>query len=695
MTLVSKEKPYTFTMDSGKTVAITGTNYHINMDKPAHIDDYIIDKKLGDYHIHIVHGMLSDKGFGPMIRHTTIDQIKHTKADITFCGHDHIGFDTVEYDNKYFINPGAVVRLKNDVKEMSRTVKVVIVDISDEGIKLTEVPLETALDGNKVLSREVVERKKEKQFATEAMKSQIKQLEITQKMRFDEILEEIYVDKEIDKSVIEDLSKRINEKQVAISPSTIAPKDSWITEIEITNFHSHKSTKIDFSKNLNVIIGESRQGKTSILRAIRWVLENKPTGRSMIRHGEDYCSVKIKLANGTIIMREIGHKINGYKIIMPNGEVQEGNTKLVGTVQALCGFNNMVIDSKLSIPINFMRQGTGWYLIGDNVTATDRARILGAIQNTNSADAVVKDLDRENLQYSTIIKNNNKQIDATLEEIHKVSEEKEIFEKIKAIVEKKLLVENIKKYLELKKDYEEKCRVVSLFESNFKEVNIINYINRINKLTDTITEVETSINVYNTESKKIKEIDERLKLLSSIPEIEDKILKVKEKAIMYDSICENAMIARKEYKRQQTIALMMDKLSKVKDSSNVEKVKKLIEKKEEILKDMAICKKSTYVIQEANKLISNSDIVDRYDSLKNDVIEKSSKIENITQYYKEHVVSQQQVKKREEEIEKKTNELNSLIEKKAELLKEAKICPTCMGDIDENITKNLFDKEEY
>lgn len=54
-----------------------------------------------------------------------------------------------------------------------------------------------------------------------------------------------------------------------------------IKQIEIKNFQSHKQTKISFVAGLNVITGSSDSGKSSILRALLWVVNNKPSGDSI------------------------------------------------------------------------------------------------------------------------------------------------------------------------------------------------------------------------------------------------------------------------------------------------------------------------------------------------------------------------------------------------------------------------------
>lgn len=51
-----------------------------------------------------------------------------------------------------------------------------------------------------------------------------------------------------------------------------------IQEVKIINFQSHKETTLIFDKGMNVIIGQSDCGKTAIIRALKWVIENRPNG---------------------------------------------------------------------------------------------------------------------------------------------------------------------------------------------------------------------------------------------------------------------------------------------------------------------------------------------------------------------------------------------------------------------------------
>jgi exonuclease SbcC len=51
-----------------------------------------------------------------------------------------------------------------------------------------------------------------------------------------------------------------------------------IKSISISNFQSHKNTNIEFCNGLNVIAGASDSGKSAILRAMGWVIKNRPSG---------------------------------------------------------------------------------------------------------------------------------------------------------------------------------------------------------------------------------------------------------------------------------------------------------------------------------------------------------------------------------------------------------------------------------
>lgn len=85
-----------------------------------------------------------------------------------------------------------------------------------------------------------------------------------------------------------------------------------IKKLIIENFQSHKYTEIDFSSGVNVIIGLTDNGKSAIIRAIHWLLFNKPSGDSFRRKGSTLTRVYAELASGDILIREKSKSVNRY-----------------------------------------------------------------------------------------------------------------------------------------------------------------------------------------------------------------------------------------------------------------------------------------------------------------------------------------------------------------------------------------------
>lgn len=84
-----------------------------------------------------------------------------------------------------------------------------------------------------------------------------------------------------------------------------------LASITLNNFQSHKDTTIELDKRVTAIVGASHHGKTSILRALQWIIKNKPQGTGFIRHGKSNCSVSVVM-NGKRFDRVRSSKANQY-----------------------------------------------------------------------------------------------------------------------------------------------------------------------------------------------------------------------------------------------------------------------------------------------------------------------------------------------------------------------------------------------
>lgn len=556
MRFATKENPYFLYTEDGLKVAITGTHYHIDIDKPEHIDDYVVEEKLGDIHIHMVHGYLTDKSKGDLFRHTLIDQIKHTKADLTITGHDHIGFPLTEVDGKYFVNTGAIPRLSNDLKEMNRQVKVLLIDITKEhGLRLKEIPLKSALPGDKVLSRAKINEKKQKDIRIEEFKKTIRDAGLKKGTDITEIVRDIADSRKLPLIVKTQAMERLAEKMALMKPPNEGiAKEAYITKVILENFQSHEYTELELSKGFNIFVGESKQGKTSILRAIDWVYENKPSGKRIVRKGAEYARVTLYLSNGYIISRYIEAKKsgkNGYEITDPKtGEVEFSNTKILSEVQKILGFSYLKIDEDSKYNLNYLKQGTGWFMIGENYSAPQKAKMIGGIYGTQYADAVIRDLDSQIKRSNEKIKISNKILTNTKSELEKfdyledlnksILQVEATLKKIEELTRKKELIQSLLvKHKKITGEMEENEKILSalqnLDESIRLSTNVKLAFNRrteLDKLNGKYAKTSHSLNELNKTLKAVEQLDiakEKFNELQLLVVRRDKLEKVTEK----------------------------------------------------------------------------------------------------------------------------------------------------------------------
>jgi exonuclease SbcC len=125
-----------------------------------------------------------------------------------------------------------------------------------------------------------------------------------------------------------------------------------IQSLEITNFQSHAETELEFNPGVNVIIGSSDSGKTAIIRALRWVIWNRPSGDSIRSHWGGITSVKLETEDAIIITRS---KDKDDKYISHITGEQDLEFKAFGTsvpeeISSLLNINEINLQQQLDSP---------------------------------------------------------------------------------------------------------------------------------------------------------------------------------------------------------------------------------------------------------------------------------------------------------------------------------------------------------
>lgn len=86
-----------------------------------------------------------------------------------------------------------------------------------------------------------------------------------------------------------------------------------LTKLTLHNFQAYKKAKVVFDKGVNIIIGKSDSGKSSIIRSIKLLLHNKPSGDNYRKHKTDITKVT-GVIDDNKITRERGKSINQYRM---------------------------------------------------------------------------------------------------------------------------------------------------------------------------------------------------------------------------------------------------------------------------------------------------------------------------------------------------------------------------------------------
>jgi exonuclease SbcC len=175
-----------------------------------------------------------------------------------------------------------------------------------------------------------------------------------------------------------------------------------ISRVVIENFQSHIHSTLEFGTGLNVIIGPSDNGKSAVLRAIRWAMYNEPRGTEFVRAGCRECRVTITMHDGTEVVRELlltksgGVGRNRYLLRAPDHEPQvfEGfGSSVPAEIVKAHGMPEVLLDTDKRVVLSFGSQLEGPFLLTDSGSL--RARAIGRLLGVHVVDAAVRNTQRD------------------------------------------------------------------------------------------------------------------------------------------------------------------------------------------------------------------------------------------------------------------------------------------------------------
>lgn len=697
ITLVDKN-PLIIEQD-GYKIAITGSSYSPANEK-APYEGYIVKEKLGDIHIHIVHGMGVVREVNDNIPHVDVKSFaKDTKADITIMGHDHLGFDPIEMDGKWFVNPGALIRLNSAESELNRTVQMGVIEISKEDDKVNfdikMIPLKSAEKSDKVFDLSKKQDGIDKQNFDQKIKEAVEKVQVKSCTTIKDIVDDIAKDQNIDADIQKDLLEAFSDKMQNV-PAKVKADEYKIKTLILQNFQSHEYSTFDFD-DLNVLTGDTGSGKTAVMRAFSWIFENKfKDSRSLINTNKPFASATVILDNGISVTRKIERKkngFNGYEVTYPNGNFEKLNTNAVPVIQKLLGFNYLSTDDKDKnlINLNFSKQGDGWFFIGNDTTGPERAKIIGSMYQTHIADAILKDLDlksRGNERLLKELEKNHIENEVEIESYQKLDLLEQKIAEIEPMLDKydnlTAKLDELKGFYEGLKTLENKCVNLDKAISHLDE--LLNKKTLLSNLKENIRQKEAIKEAIETRGK-LRKID---KAISSLPEVDANLISETKKAISLKSkIEESKKIVDNSISSAKRINEKLTELDKVLEYRNtLSNLKEIIAKKNEINSHVESMKKLYKNLREVNEGVS--------------VIDK--KVEAVSSYF-EHIKQNTQLiseinSNKALEIENKMTAVDTEIKNTENDMKKLQVkywamydgldmCPTCKQALSLEAKKNM------
>jgi AAA15 family ATPase/GTPase len=301
-----------------------------------------------------------------------------------------------------------------------------------------------------------------------------------------------------------------------------------IKTIEISNFQTHKDTTINLSKGVNVFKGRSHSGKSSITRALEWVLLNSLRGDyfvSWFRGKKELTSVGVEFDDGGYIIRQKGNGVNGYQLSTHEDPIEAIRTDLPEEVSSITRMGK----------INIQAQDELYYMLKETpgTVAKELNRLVG-LDIIDSTLTKLNKLENENKVKLNLLEKDSLEVKVNLKELDYLDTlEKEVVQ-----------IENM--WVEYQRLIRKKDKIIELSES-------------LSEVEGVIQETSAWLSIKTPVDELFQLIKERQQLNNTFIKLEDVYASINEQEIVRLSSADRVRIAKdreeqiinsKEYKNQ-------------------------------------------------------------------------------------------------------------------------------------------------
>lgn len=419
--------------------------------------------------------------------------------------------------------------------------------------------------------------------------------------------------------------------------------------LTIENFQSHEHTSIDFDDNFTVIVGASDQGKSAIIRALKWVLFNEPQGEEFIRVGASEVRVALTLDDGTIIIRERGRK-NRY--ILRQGEneyvFESFGRGVPREILNAHGIKSVKLDENLSLRLSLSEQLDGPFLLSESKPT--KAKTIGYLSGVNIIDKAIRDVSLEIRQKAAEEKNKR-------EGIARITEELKNFDDLN-------MLEGLLPRLKTK--YDEAVKLKDKLEKLKVSAE---------KLSKTEGRMEQDKRIADGlkdfPEREIAELDDIFKKYGSLSRNHNRLKEIQKRVTLSNAIINKTEGITELYERANDLDIVSRRLNSLEDcNAKLKGINDKAKNCEALVKELTACEQGSEHLDEVRSIVS--------------------KLARIRVYFDKLTVIDKKIRETEIKQKKAQSEKEKHLQDYGKILKDIGKCPVCGSKIDDHTAEMII-----
>lgn len=474
----------------------------------------------------------------------------------------------------------------------------------------------------------------------------------------------------------------------------------YIKQVIIENFQSHKYSVIDLNSQLNVIVGPSDTGKSAIIRAIKWVLYNEPSGDFFIKEGETYSAVTLVFGDNIKVKRYRSKTKNAYYLYNQDGyelKFEGFGTRVPEEIINMIGIEKMFLDGDQTNAINLGEQLEGSFLISE--TGATRASAIGRLVGVNVIDDALKETLRDSRNTSITMRH----IEDSIINLETELKEYYYLDDLNNRINK---LENFQKTIDFKEEKLEKLKELnnSLIDTNDNLIKVKSYLEKLNtidkleEIVKKINDVNFTYNIFRNKQNILgnvkREIKENTYHINKFKDL-DKVIE------LYDrlpNLCRNKnklinlnnkyTTGKSDIKTMITISNELAELDKV--EYNISQLSNKMYNLLELNNIEIKLRKTRESINTGTEYISKLQNINRIDSLYSDLKKREIYLNKLILLKSRYKDINNGLKKDQLLLQNSKNEKDNLLIKYKEILEQQEICPFCLSNINEDKIEHII-----